>query len=207
MPAIPTSDMPGHRELHGRVHAALDTCVESQAIDFKESAPWDGLRYKIIKSAMAMGNLRDGGAIIIGAGERGSEWDLSGITDEDLATYKVDEIIDSINRYASPPMAVQVVVVQYRSERFLVINVREFAETPFVCKKNGPDGSGLRQAALYVRPPGMAKTTQIRAAEELHDLLNLAAEKRARSIIETARRIGLEPGPLPQPFDDELGGL
>lgn len=61
--------MPGHHELHGRVHAALDTCVESQAIECKESAPWEVLQHKIIKRALAMGNLRDGGAIIIGASE------------------------------------------------------------------------------------------------------------------------------------------
>ena len=78
--AIPTSDKPGHRALHERVLAALDTCVESQRVDFKESAPWDALRYKIIRTAMAMANLRDGRLLVIGVGERGPEWDLTGIS-------------------------------------------------------------------------------------------------------------------------------
>jgi predicted HTH transcriptional regulator len=70
--AIPTSDMPGHRALHDRVVAALDTCVESQSIDFKESAPWEALQFKIIRTALAMANLRDGGVVVVGVGERGS---------------------------------------------------------------------------------------------------------------------------------------
>jgi hypothetical protein len=41
----------------------------------------------------------------------------------------------------------------------------------------------------------------------MHDLLELAAEKRARRILETARRLGLETMPAKKPFDDELGGL
>jgi predicted HTH transcriptional regulator len=207
MPAIPTSDMPGHRELHDRVHAALDTCVESQSVDFKESASWEALQFKIIKTALAMGNLRDGGAIIIGASERGEQWDLSGIADAHLLTYNVDEMIEAINRYASPPMTVRAVTVVYRSARFLAISVTEFDLTPFVCRKNGPDGVGLRQASIYVRPPGMARTTEIRTAEELQDLLNLAAEKRARRMVESARRIGLGVHEFVQPFDVELEGL
>src|ERR1051325_11611659 len=47
--AIPTSDMPGHRALHDRVVAALDTCVESQSVDFKESATWEALQFKNIR--------------------------------------------------------------------------------------------------------------------------------------------------------------
>jgi len=67
--AIPTSDLPGHRGLQERVHAALDTCIESQSVDLKESASWKDLQYKIVRTALAMANLRDGGIIIIGASE------------------------------------------------------------------------------------------------------------------------------------------
>ena len=50
MGAIPTSDMPGHKRLHERVVTALDRCQESQAVDFKESATWDQLKWRIIKN-------------------------------------------------------------------------------------------------------------------------------------------------------------
>ncbi|HEX6087328.1 MAG TPA: ATP-binding protein [Thermoanaerobaculia bacterium] len=95
--AIPTSDLPGHRGLQDRVHAALDTCIESQSVDFKQSAPWNALEHKIIRTALAMANLRDGGIIIIGVSESGDRWERTGISDEDLATYEVDEVIDAIH--------------------------------------------------------------------------------------------------------------
>jgi hypothetical protein len=200
--------MPGHRAIHDRVYAALDTCVESQAVDFKESADMATLQYKLVKTALAMANLRDGGVVVIGASERAETWDLTGVADEHLATYDVDELTDAINRYASPPLTVELIVVPYRNgSRFLTVQVREFGETPIVCKRDGPHGSGLKQGVLYVRPAGVARTSEVRTAEDMHDLLDLAAEKRARRILETARRIGMEPPSRTRPFDEELEGL
>jgi hypothetical protein len=200
--------MPGHQVLHDRVHAALDTCVETQSIDFKESAPFSAIEYKLIKTALAMANLRDGGVVVLGVSERGTTWDLTGITDEHLATYAVDEFIDAVNRFASPPIMVELVLVPHRSgARFLAIQIREFTETPIVCRRDGPPASGLKQGCVYIRPAGVARTSEVRAADEMHDLLDLAAEKRARRILETAQRVGLQ---LPAPrraFDDELEGL
>ena len=64
---------------------------------------------------MAMCNLRDGGMIIIGASERDDTWDLAGIKKSHLTTYDVDDIVDSINKYASPPVAIDIVRVVYRN--------------------------------------------------------------------------------------------
>ncbi len=204
--AIPTSDMPGHRALHDRVVAALDTCVESQSVHFKESAPWEALQFKIIRTALAMANLRDGGVLVVGVGERGEQWDLTGISEEHLVTYDVDDVVDAIHRFASPAIGVTLVIVPHgKDRRFLAMRILEFADSPIVCRRDGAAGSGLKQGAVYVRPPGVARTTEVRSAEQMHDLLELAAEKRARRILETAARIGL--APTNKPFDDELGGL
>jgi hypothetical protein len=206
--AIPTSDMHGHRALHDQVVLALDTCVESQSIDFKESAPWEALQFKIIRTALAMANLRDGGVLVIGASESDDRWNLTGISDGDLSTYDVDNVVDAIHKFASPSVGVALVLVAYRNERrFLAAQFSEFVDTPVVCRRDGPLNSGLKQGAVYVRPPGLARTTEVRSAEQMHDLLELAAEKRARRMLETARRIGLETPPARKPFDEELGGL
>jgi predicted HTH transcriptional regulator len=200
--------MPGHRGLHDRVHDALDTCVESENVEFKESADATTLQHKLIRTAMAMANLRDGGVIIIGASERGESWNLTGILDEHLGSYDADELTDAINRFASPPIAVNLILVPYREgPRFLALQVREFGETPIVCRRDGPPGAQLKQGVLYVRPAGRPRTSEVRTAEEMHDLLDLAAEKRARRILETARRIGLETPTPARSFDDESEGL
>lgn len=112
MGAIPTSDMPGHKQLHERVVNALDRCQESKGIDFKESAPWESLKWRIIHTALAMGNLRDGGIIVIGASERGTTWELTGLNPEHLKNYDVDNIIDLINKYASPNIDLDIVISQ-----------------------------------------------------------------------------------------------
>jgi hypothetical protein len=208
--AIPTSDMPGHKELHDRVYNALDRCQESKSVDFKESAPWDDLKWQIIRTALAMGNLRDGGIIVVGASERNDSWDLTGISPEHFATYDVDVIIDVINKFASPPIKVEVVTVSYRNgNTFLAIQIHEFKDSPFVCRKNGPDNiKNLRAGDVFVRPSGKPRTTKVISAEEMQDLLELAAEKRARRILEVAHRIGLKAADTSsQKFDDELGGL
>jgi hypothetical protein len=209
MAAIPTSDMPGYRRLHERVINALDRCQESQGIDFKESAPWNSLKWRIITTALGMGNLRDGGIIVIGASERGQTWDLTGITNEHLATYDPDVIIDVVNKYSSPNIEMDIVLTKYKNDReFLSIQVNEFRDTPIVCKKNGPDGQGIIEGAVYVRPPGVARTTRVMDSSQLHDLLELAAEKRARRILEVSRRIGLVPtSNSEERFDRELEGL
>lgn len=208
--AIPTSDMPGHKKLHDRVYNALDRCQESKSVDFKESAPWEELKLQIIRTALGMGNLRDGGIIVIGASERDDNWDLTGISNEHLSTFDTDTVIDVINKYASPPIKIDLVTVKYRNDNlFLTIQIHEFLDAPFVCKKNGPEnGKRLREGDVFVRPSGKPRTTRITTADEMQDLLELAAEKRARRILEIAHRIGLKATDTNiQKFDDELEGL
>jgi predicted HTH transcriptional regulator len=209
MGAIPSTDMPGHRTLRDRVSLALGRCQETQSVDFKESAPWEALQWKIIATCMAMANLRDGGIIVIGASERGSTWGLTGVSGECLGTYDVDAVIDRVNAFASPPLELDIVTHCCEDGKtLLVLRVREFSETPIVCRKNGPGGKGLREGAVYVRPPGMARTTVVTNAAQMHELLELAAEKRARRILEVSRRVGMVPGTSDrQRFDEELEGL
>jgi hypothetical protein len=213
---IPDSQLPGHRHLHDRVCTALDLCEESPNIDFKESASWGNLKWTIIKNVLSMGNLRDGGVIIIGASERNGQWQLPGITDVDLQTYDPDVILGQINAYVSPHANVRLVTVTHtNANRFLAVQIFEFDELPLVCKRNGPDGEGIIEGGVYVRPAGVPRATRITNADHMRNLLRLAAEKQARSMLEDAGRLGLlqigavlaaalEPD---QQFEDEREGL
>lgn len=191
MAAFPNSDLPGHQRLHDRAWAALDRCQETQDVEFKESSPWDDMRFKIIRTAMAMANLRDGGIILIGASERGDSWSLDGISSEHLSTYDADELVAGVNKYASPHVDLSIVRLKYRDDQeFLVIKVEEFEMSPVVCKKTY--GNELREGDVFVRPVGQVRTTRLNNAKDIDDVLELAAEKRAKRIIQTAKRIGLE---------------
>jgi predicted HTH transcriptional regulator len=207
--AIPTSDMPGHRSLHDRVVGALETCVESRGVEFKESAAWDSLQFKIIRTALAMANLRDGGIVVIGVGERDEQWNLSGISDDHFATYDVDVVSDAIHKYASPSVTSTMVSVAHNERRFLALQILEFTDMPIVCRRDWGTGPTrfLRQGAVYVRPEGSAKTNEVRTAEDMRELLDLAVDKRVKDFLERSRRLGLESPPPQRSFDEELGGL
>lgn len=194
MGAIPDAELLGYTKLRERANTALSLCKETQAVDFKESQPWRILKWQIIKTTMGMGNLRDGGIIIIGVSERNDEWKLTGISSEHLRTYNVDNITDQINKYASP--GIDIDIVKYKHEdklKYLVLSIPEFVDLPIVCKNDAPDDTKIEQGAVYIRPPGMAKTTRIRKAEDMHDLLEIASEKRAITFYSKATRLGLIP--------------
>jgi hypothetical protein len=93
-------------------------------------------------------------------------------------------------------------------KEFLILQVDEFDHTPHVCKKNGPPGSNLVEGEFYIRPPGKPQTKKPSNAQEMQDLLELAAEKTARRMIETFHRVSLASSPSPREhFDAELEGL
>lgn len=209
MAPIPQSTLPGHRRLHERAVGALELCQESQGVEFKESAPWDVLKGKLTRTCMAMANLRDGGIIIVGVSQQGDSWELAGVDASHLASYDVDVLVSHVNSFASPYVDLDIVTVDYASgKRFLAIQSREFAHTPIVCKKNGPTGSDVKEGDVYVRTAGVVQTTPIMRAVDMQDLLNLAAEKRAREILEQGRRVGLAPSTsAAERFARELGDL
>jgi predicted HTH transcriptional regulator len=209
--AFPTTEMPGHETLRDRVRAALDRLIEAPDVDFKQSAEWEALRVKIIKGVLAMGNLRDGGIIVVGVAERGHNWELEGISDAHLATYETDIVHDSLDQYVSPASNVEVVLHEHNGKRYLVFHVHEFEALPFICKK---DGEGLIRGGMYVRPAaGRPRTERIQSAEDMRDLLSLASEKGARRILEQMRRLDVAPPPDVirergmTDYDRELGEL
>lgn len=208
MSGIPESSLSGHKKLHDRVVGALELCIESQSIELKESCAWDNLKYKITKTTMAMANLRDGGIIIIGVAERNGNFVLEGIRVEHLETFDPDNINDFINKYASPPLGVNLVRVEHNGKEYLAIEAQMFKQSPIICKKTYEGKEKLKEGAIYIRPLGKAQTTQANKAEDIAQLLKLAAELRAAEMIGTCERIGMAPAESdPDKFEEELGGL
>lgn len=211
MASIPRTDTPGYRQLHERVGNALDRLQEAPDIDFKESASWDALRWKIIKTALAMGNLRDGGLLIVGVAERTGQEQRTGISETDLQTYDPDIVADQFGRFVSPEIEFTLVQVPYRDNSYLAFEFQEFREIPLVCKRGG---EGLEAGVVYVRPrEGRPRSTRVTDAAQMRELLDLAADKAARRIIERGVRAGLEfpadarPLTVIEQFESELEGL
>jgi hypothetical protein len=137
---IPNADLPGHKALKDRTQLALDLCQEQPGIDFKRFQPWDAMKWRLIKTCLAMANLRGGGLIVIGVTEGSSAWELDGITPEHLATYDVDLVVDAVNMFASPHVDLDLVLMRHASGKdFLALQVREFELAPI-----GPLGAVSR---------------------------------------------------------------
>ena len=214
MSSIPRTDTPGYRQLHERVGNALDRLQETPDIEFKESASWDTLRWKIVKTALAMGNLRDGGILVVGVSQRAGQAPLTGINEADLETYKPDDIADKFASFISPSIEFTLAQSPYRDKDYLAFEFQEFRELPLVCKRNGPEGEGLAAGVVYVRPrEGRPRSTKVTDAAQMRELLDLAADKAARRIIERGIRAGLEfpagarPLTVIEQFERELEGL
>ena len=212
--AFPTTQMSGYTDLKGRIALALGRCQEQPWLDFKESQPWDVLRWRLLKTTMAMANLRDGGLIVVGVAERGTSWELTGITADHLNSYDYDDITDQLSKYASPQVVVDIVVHHHDDgNSYLAFHVHQFKDSPVICRNNSPDDvkpkDRLLAGEIYVRPTsGKPRTEKVTDAGRLHGLLELAAEFRARKILETAKRIGLVPGETAvSSYNDELASI
>jgi len=208
---IPLSTLPGHRAFHDKIVTALGLCQESHRVDFKESAAWMSLRDKLVKTLLGMGNLRDGGIVVMGVSERDANWEITGITEENLRSYDVDDMLGYFGSFISPFAEIDVVQALHNDRNFLAIQIHEFQEIPLVCRRNGadPNHEGLFAGSVYVRPMGgVPRTTRVMDAQQMHDLLDLAAEKRARNLIRRARAFEMAVQDLDNvAFDRELEGL
>ena len=212
--AFPNTNMAGYADLKRRIDLALSRCQEQSWLDFKESQPWTELRWRLLKTSMAMANLRDGGLIVIGVAERNDSWELTGIQEDHLETYDYDDIVDQLAKYASPQIKTDIVLHDDDDgNRYLAFHVDQFSDAPVVCRKNSPDSvrpkDRLSAGDVYTRPTsGKPQTAKVTDAERLHDLLELAAEFRVRRMLEAGKRVGLVPSETSTAqFESELAGI
>jgi hypothetical protein len=206
--------MSGYTDLRGRIALALGRCQEQPWLDFKESQPWPELRWRLLKTIMGMANLRDGGLVVIGVSERDNTWELTGIQQAHLDTFDYDDIVDQLSKYASPQISLDIVVHDHDDKnRYLAFHVHQFNDSPVVCRNNSPDDvkpkDRLAAGEIYVRPAtGKPQTVKVTDAARLHDLLEMAAEFRARRMLEVGKRVGMVPGQTAASrFDAELSTI
>jgi len=78
---------------------------EDRHTEFKKGILWSELKYKITKAVLGLGNLQDGGLIIVGISEdENCRSTLEGMTKEVSNTFKIDDIMSCVNEYADPPV-------------------------------------------------------------------------------------------------------
>lgn len=171
---------------------AIDEGRESQKLEYKQSAPWSELEKKLIRTALAMANVRDGGKIVIGMAQVGNEFSPIGMAEADVSTYKSDDIKSAVNRYADPPVSVEWHLGVWNGKTFGMLVIEEFEQFPVLCKRD--DGKDLQNGAFYFRSFRMPETAKVSSHFEMRDILERAIDRGVEAFVHRARRAGLELG-------------
>jgi len=173
-------------ELSDLLDQSIEAGRESPRLEYKDSWPWDEQKFKemLTRSILAMANMKDGGHIVIGVDEGQDAPNPAGMQPQHLTTYNEEAIKDFVGNYADPYVDFSVDVVTSRDRQFVLITVREFAELPVICKKDGKtEQGGLKLGSLYIRtrdrrPSSVAVQNQA----QMRELLELAIDKGIRKL-------------------------
>lgn len=186
--------------------------IEFKGPGFRKDTPLFG---KVVRAAIGMANRRDGGVIIIGVSDHNGILSPTGLSDEQLVTWRHDDIADGFAAHADPPISFESADFESNGMKFVVLQIYEFPEIPIVCKQEYRDTSNtnisvamrpviLRKGAFYIRRRHKAETAEISSAEDMRALLDIAVEKGVSRFVTLTQRAGLSLSVSNQSNDQEL---
>lgn len=149
-----------------------------------------GYQAIVARAVMAMGNLPDGGHLVLGIAETDGELAVTGLSDNQLAQWTDhDEVADAIGRFSDPIPVLHLSVVYVNAAKVVDIEVEPFADTPYLCRRDWP--GALQSGRLYVRRVGKAETGSP-THHELREVLDRAAAQRVRNLLATLGAAGVD---------------
>jgi hypothetical protein len=176
-----------------QIEGALSAGYELQHLELKGPGPRSDshLFAKVARAALGMGNLRDGGQVVIGIDDKDPAGMRPGLEPEALDSWLAyDHVARKLAEYADPPLRFGITkLVLSSGASVAVLEVFEFADTPHLCARSYE--GVLRKSALYVRPRKVPETSEVASLVEMRDVIQLATEKALRSYVATAERAGL----------------
>ncbi|WP_054248621.1 ATP-binding protein [Rhodococcus opacus] len=177
-----------------------DVGHETRGIEFKGAPKVDtDKKYylaKIVRAALSMANLRDGGHVVLGIAESNGGLVIEGLSDDQVAQWTdFDTVSSAFSTYADPPMTFEISAVSLGGgAKVVVIQVDCFTDIPHLCAKGYNLGKDevLRQGALYVRNRRMPETSEVASHVEMREVLSIATQNALRDFVATAQNAGLE---------------
>ena len=154
---------------------------EERNLEYKQSMSWSDIatKVKVTKSAMAMANISDGGYIVFGEKKNGEVYEPEGMQKDHADSFKQDDVMDWVNKYADPYVELIVSVEKRDGKRFVVIQIQEFDQLPVVCKKDGED---LKCGDVFTRSRRKYETARVGSQTEMREILDLAVDKEIRRL-------------------------
>jgi predicted HTH transcriptional regulator len=173
------------------VDSLMSNGREERNLEFKQTMNWfdTATKSKVVKSSMAIANLRDGGSIVFGMERQPDDsYVAAGMKQDDYDSFKQDDVSVEVNNYADPFVDLVVQKVSRDGKRFVIIQIREFLDFPVICKRDGAER--LRNGAIYIRPRRKIETVELPSQIDLREILDLAVEKRIRGFYSQIERVG-----------------
>jgi predicted HTH transcriptional regulator len=154
---------------------------EERNLEYKSSMNWKDIatKAKITKAAMAMSNISDGGYIVIGVTKNGEAYEPDGIQELHLDSFKQDDVMTWVNKYADPYVELTVVYAERDNKNFIIIDIMEFDQLPIVCKK---PGQNLKSGDIFTRSRRKYETALVSSQTEIREILELAVDKQIRRL-------------------------
>lgn len=185
---------------------------ETRGVEFKGPGPRSDrqLFAQVVRAVLGMANKRGRGWVIIGVEDVGGALNPVGLNDQNSATWRYDDVAAGIAEYADPSVSFDLEIKEYNGNRYVVLEIEEFADIPVLCKR---DYQGvLRNGACYVRTRRKPETTEIPTQEDMRHLLELAIDKGVSRYFARAQRVGLIVLPSVTPpaterFEQQRGDL
>ncbi len=167
--------------------------VETRDTEFKRSTPFEALKWKLLKTCLAMANLREGGRIIVGVAEEAGVPVLVGMDPTHEGGYTQDIVYSFVNRHARPRVDLRLRIVEFEGKRFVGIDVRSFVRVPVFCGvKTPPDAGddGMRVGDIPGRTMERISTSKLYDADVVAEIIEVAVEKRVAEVIAMLMRAG-----------------
>lgn len=185
---------------------------EERNLEYKTSISWhdNTTKEKVIKLAISMANIKDGGFLILGVDEiKNGVFEPNGMKKEHWDSFNQDNVMEYVNEYADPYIELKVDKFDYKSKLFIVIQIQEFEELPVVCKKNGLK---LKRGEIYIRPRRKFESVLVPSQTEMREILEMAVDKKTRKYREKLFKLGLIHIPSvlhddKEEFNEQLGEL
>ncbi len=165
---------------------------ESRSFEVKGKGDLTDKQYvaRVVRAAMAMANLRDGGQVCLGIDDDRMVAMAPGLDAGQVAQWRdFDNVSDQLARYSDPPLSFHLNHFTLSSGAdVVVLDVAEFDVDLHICKKDYP---GVLQAGqTYVRPRGKPQSSQVPSLVDMRDLHNLAIDKGVREYFRRSRDAG-----------------
>jgi schlafen family protein len=156
---------------------------EGLTAEFKQTLSWAdaATQAKVVKTALAMANLRDGGVLAFGLvrTEPNPLHELVGMTQQDHDSFNQDAVTATVNAHATPHIDLTVEHLTLDGRLFVAVVIRQFSDYPVICARDLVVGQRavVTKGRVYCRSRRTPESTEVQTPEDMRDIIELATSR------------------------------